>query len=129
MFTMGANRDVTTVRGDSTALRERYLRDTVPVRLGGLAANLHRIKSFANHDANLALTESLLDESKFFIEWTAGETEIDNAAELVELQIQLSLWQRNWQVIWIDPARRQRVADQSGIWSDRVLEMSGLLND
>ena len=113
---------------DWTTIYERYLRDTVPVRLGGLAANLHRIKSFANHDANLALTESLLDESKFFIEWTAGETEIDNAAELVELQIQLSLWQRNWQTIWIDPARRQRVADQSGIWSSRVLEMSGLLD-
>jgi hypothetical protein len=37
---------------DRSAIQERYLRDTLPVRLGGLAANLSRIKSFAAHDAS-----------------------------------------------------------------------------
>ena len=31
---------------DWTAIRERYLRDQLPIRLGGLAAHLSRIKSF-----------------------------------------------------------------------------------
>lgn len=113
---------------DWTLIRERYLRDPVPVRLGSLAANLRRIRSFADHEANLAAVESLLDESKFFIEWTAGEAEIDIAAELIELQIQLARWQRNWSTLWTDPVQRNQVAEQSRRWSDRVLELSGLIN-
>ena len=72
---------------DWTTIRERFLRDDISVRLGGLAANLSRIKSFANNENNKALVESLIDESKHFIEWTAHETEIEIAAKLVELQV------------------------------------------
>ena len=113
---------------DWTVIRERYLRDNLPVRLGGLAANLSRIKSFASHDANREAVESLLDESKYFIEWTAPEAEIETAATLVELQIQLARWQRRWASIWDDPVQRRQVAEQSSAWSKRVLEFSGLLD-
>jgi hypothetical protein len=112
---------------DWTKIRERYLCDGLPVRLGGLAANLSRIKSFSNHDANRQAVESMLDESKFFIEWTAAEAEIETAARLVELQLQLALWQRNWGAIWSDSTRRRQMAEQAGIWSKQVLDMSGLL--
>jgi hypothetical protein len=108
-------------------IRERYLRDPLPVRLGGLAANLRRVQSFVTHGANRDAVESLLDESKHFVEWTARETEIDNAAQLVELQIQLARWQRNWDRIWADPEARQQVGVQSQAWSDQVLALSGLL--
>lgn len=113
---------------DWTAIRERYLRDNFPVRLGGLAANLSRIKSFAANDAGRDAVESLIAESKFFIEWTAAEAEINAAAELVELQIQLARWQYNWARIWDDRVQRRNVAEQSAAWSQRVLEMSGLLS-
>ena len=112
---------------DWTTIRERYLRDSVPVRLGGLAANLRRIKSFAGIQSNFAAVESLLDESKFFIEWTAAEAEIETAAELVELQIQLARWHRNWAKIGTDSIQCTQLAEQSRIWSDRVLSLSGLL--
>ena len=112
---------------DRSAVRERYLRDTLPTRLGGLAANLSRIKSFAVHDASRDAVESLIDESKFFIEWTAAEAETQTAAELVDLQIQLSRWQYNWAQIWTDPAQRRQIAETSSVWSKRVLELSGLL--
>jgi hypothetical protein len=112
---------------DWTPIRERYMRDDLPVRLGGLAANLSRIKSFASREGNREAVESLIDESKYFIEWTAAETEVSTAAELVELQVQLARWQRNWARIWADPVRRSQVAEQSSAWSKRVLEMSGLL--
>jgi len=113
---------------DWTTIRGRYLRDDLAVRLGGLAANLSRIKSFAVHDASREAVEGLIDECKFFIEWTAADVQVNTAAELVELQVQLARWQRNWTNIWADPAQRSKVAEQSGAWSRRVLEMSGLLS-
>ncbi len=113
---------------DWSSIRERYLRDDLPIRLGGLAANLSRIKSFSAHDASREAVESLIDESKFFIEWTAAEAERHTAEELVELQIQLARWQHNWARIWSDSAQRSQMAEESGAWSKRVLELSGLLN-
>ncbi|HDQ34825.1 MAG TPA: hypothetical protein ENN14_00740 [Chloroflexi bacterium] len=112
---------------DWHTIRERYLQDALPVRLGGLAANLSRIKSFAQHDAHQAAVASLLEESKFFIEWTAAEADVSTAAELVELQVQLALWAHAWDEIWHDTAQRQEVAQLSSRWSQRVLELSGLL--
>lgn len=65
---------------DRTRLQERYLQDDLPTRLGGLAMNLARIQSFSHHSGNQAAVERLLEESKLFIEWTAGEIDIDSAA-------------------------------------------------
>jgi len=112
---------------ERTAIRERYLRDPLPIRLGGLAANLARVKSFSDHPDHRDVVESLLDESKFFIEWTALDAELDVQTELVELQLQLARWQYAWVDIWADPVRRAAVAEQAHTWSKRVLETSGLL--
>ena len=81
-------------------------------------------KNIAHSDAVV----SLIDESKRFIEQTANDADIDTAGELVELQIQLALWQLRWTKIWADPAQRMEVAAQAQIWSDRILERSGLLD-
>jgi hypothetical protein len=97
------------------------------IRLGGLAANLARIKSFSDHPDHRDVIESLVDESKFFIEWTAPETGIDLQVELVALQLQLACWQRSWQDIWADPLQRAAVAAQAQTWSEKVLKRSGLL--
>ncbi len=69
-----------------------------------------------------------MDESKHFIEWTATEAEVNTAAELVELQVELAGWQRSWSQIRDDPVLRDQVAKRAGIWSERVLKMSGLLS-
>lgn len=113
---------------DWTTIRERYLRDDVPVRLGGLAANLSRIKSFTNNEKNKSLVESLIDESKHFIEWTAQETDIETAAKLVELQVELALWQIRMNRIWCDSDQRKQISEQSNNWSQQVLIASGLLD-
>ncbi len=112
---------------DYTKIRTRYLRDPLPIRLGGLAANLARIKSASTHLANGDAVVSMVDESKHFIEWTAAEAEVDVAAELVELQVQLARWQRKYATIWPDPIQRMEMADQAKRWSDRILDLSGLL--
>lgn len=112
---------------DWTHIQERYLRDPLEVRLGGLAANLSRVKSFAAHDGNRELVESLLEESKFFIEWTAGSADLNTAAEMVELQIQLARWGQRWNKIWENKDARLQVAQASYTWSQHILELSGLL--
>lgn len=112
---------------DWTVIQERYMRDELPVRLGGLAANLSRIKSFSANEASRETVASLIDESKMFIEWTAAQAEINTAAMIVDVQVQLSLWQIRWEHIWSDPAQRKQIAEQSGTWSKQILELSGLL--
>ena len=112
---------------DWTIIQERYMRDELPVRLGGLAANLSRIKSFSANEASRETVVNLIDESKMFIEWTAAQAEINTAAVMVDVQVQLALWQIRWERIWTDPAQRKLIAEQSGIWSKQILELSGLL--
>ena len=109
-----------------------YFKGTLLARLatdfsGNLASNLARIKSRFQNAANGEIIESLLQESKLFIEWTAQDAEIEIAAELVELQIHLACWQYSRAGIWEDAAQRMRVGEQARIWSEKVLNMSGLL--
>jgi hypothetical protein len=112
---------------DWSAIRERYMRDPLPIRLGGLAANLSRIKSFSAHEESRDAVASLIDESKMFIEWTASQAEINAAAFMVDIQIQLALWQLRWDNIWGDAHARKQLAEKSHAWSKQILEFSGLL--
>jgi hypothetical protein len=108
------------------ALRERYLRDSLPVRLGGLAANLARIQSFSDHPGHGDAVARLVHESKLFIEWTASEADPSVQAVLVDCQRQLVRWHLAWSDIWLSPARRAEVATGAGLWSQRILQVSGL---
>src|SRR5438045_3552923 len=110
---------------DLALVRDRYMRDDLPTRLGGLAANLARVSSFSKNPVNQQAVHGLLDESKYFIEWTAAEAEVETAAQLVDLQIQLATWQHAWDRIWVDEAQRATVSDQARAWSERILDLSG----
>jgi hypothetical protein len=107
----------------------RYLRDELPVRLGNLASNLAHISSFARGGKNPDAVKRLLRESRYFIEWTAAETELDTAAELVEIQVQLSWWYHHWQEEQTKPMQLTKITHQARTWSDRVLDLSGLLKE
>jgi hypothetical protein len=112
-----------------TILQDPYLRETLPNRLGELSENLARISSLSQNDQGCDTVAILIEESKFFIEWTAMDAGMDLAAELVELQVQLARWQLGWQNIWSDRDRKLEVANQAKVWSNRVMEMSGLLSE
>jgi hypothetical protein len=111
------------------AIRERYLRDGPDIRLGGLASNLARIKSFSGHPDHQDEVAHLLEESALFIEWTAGDLSDDNKPVLVDLQRLLVKWRRSWHLIWPDQKRRDEVAQEAGLWSQRILRVAGLLSD
>ena len=109
------------------ARRERFMKDELQIRLGGLAANLARIGSFVKNPANLEAVKGLIEESKFFIEWTAGEAEADKTFELVDLQIQLASVERSLQKKWNDENSRLEIGLKAKEWSKNVLINAGLI--
>lgn len=113
---------------DLTSLRERYLRDPLPVRVGGVAANLARLSDWADHTGHRDVLRRVVEESEFFIEWTAAGAALDLQVLLVDVQRQLARWQYRWVQIWNDPQQRKVVAEQAAAWSERLLAMSGLLS-
>jgi hypothetical protein len=112
---------------DKQKKRERFLRDPLPRRLGGLAATLGRISSSARNSNDPAVVQGLLEEAKYYIEWTAAETEPEIAAELVSMQTLITLWEKVWQTVPPNPGQRTLLSVQARQWSERTLELSGLL--
>lgn len=111
-----------------TDKRDRYMRDPLSVRLGGLAANLARVSSISNNAGNLDAAFGLMEESKHFIEWTAAESQIETAAELVDLQRKLTSWQRRLDSDWKIDERRAEIGVEAKRLSNFVLQKSGLLD-
>jgi hypothetical protein len=108
-------------------LRQRFLRDPLSVRLGGLAATLGRISSSAREAEDPLIVLDLLDEARHLIEWTAAETEPEVAAELVQTQRLLTLWLKAWATASTDRHQRTLLSLQAKDWSDKALQYSGLL--
>ena len=112
------------------SLRETFLEKGSDIQLGGLAADLARVASFLKVPA-LAATETMLEESRAFIEWCAPSflpDRIDDAARLVDIQRGLTYWHHRWNQIVNDRNEREQLAAQAQQWSDEVLKMSGLLD-
>ena len=108
-------------------LRERYLRDPLPQRLGGLAATLGRVSSSARKAIDSLSVVNHLQEARYFIEWTAAETEPEIAAELVSMQRLITLWLEVWEKTSEIKEQRTLLSVQAKYWSDRVLDFSGLV--
>jgi hypothetical protein len=104
---------------------ERFMADSMPVRLGGIAANLARIASLAGNPLHHQAILDMVDESKWFIEWAAPEADLDVAARLVEIQVSLALCELRMRT---GADSVDHIAEAASAWSDEVLKMSGLLD-
>ena len=111
---------------NAEAMRARFLRDPVPRRLGALAANLARVRSFADRPEHEAAVAGLVEESQYFIEWTARDLDLTMQLELLQVQRELARWRRSWGLTWPDAGWREELRDRAGHWSDRLLHLSGL---
>lgn len=109
-------------------MRERFMRDPLPRRLGGLAATLGRVSSIARKTTDPTNVTRLMEEAKYMIEWTAAETEPEVAAELVSMQTQISLWLRAWEKTSQLKEQRTLLSVHARHWSDRALDFSGLID-
>ena len=112
---------------DKEKLKQRFMRDPLERRLGGLAATLARISSSARHSESPVIVENLLDEAKHLIEWTAADAEAETAAELVQIQRLITLWQKSWKTAMQDKSQRILLSTLAKEWSDKTLQSSGLV--
>ncbi len=108
--------------------RERFLRDPLPVRLAGLAADLARVASSARQPTGAESVASMLEESQYFIEWTAAAAEPEIASELVDIQRMVALWRKAWPVAQQQAVERTLLSIQAKKWSDQVLGYSGIVD-
>jgi hypothetical protein len=102
---------------------DRFMQDPPAIRLGGIAANLARIASFAGNPLNRQAVLDLTEESKWFIEWTAPLADVEVAARLAEIQVSLALTEMRLR------GGRQDIGamiSAASDWSGELLEMSGL---
>ncbi len=111
------------------ARRERYLRDPLPIRLGGIAANLARVVSCADNVLNHRAVKDMLYESKLFIEWAAPSAPADTAVVMLELQRAIVRWERCWTQTPTPSTVPEDIIPFARQWSDRLIEMSGLLEE
>jgi len=112
---------------DEEKKKQRFMRDSLERRLGGLSATLARISSSARNSESPIIVENLLDEAKHLIEWTAADTEAETAAELVQIQRLITLWQKSWKTAIQDKTQRTLLSTLAKEWSDKTLQSSGLI--
>ena len=72
---------------------------------------------------------SLIDESISFIEWTESALPPEQAAALEDLRVELEKWRREWPGEAMPQAPVGALANMASVWSDKILEMSGLTNE
>lgn len=106
----------------SEQIRRRFLRDPLPIRLGGLAADLARIASFSENLANHQAVTSLLEEGKWFAEWAAPDAPLETQAVLAEIQLALAVWERGW----LNGTPDQTMRIEARRKSNQLIELSGL---
>jgi len=100
-------------------IKRRFLKNDLSVRLGCIASNLARLESFSKMPNNQRVVNDLIEESKFFIEWTTPEVNLDIQVELVNTQIQLALWN-----YFKD---QKQISKDAGKLSKKILKLSGLI--
>ena len=107
----------------SERIRERFLRDPLPIRLGNLASDLARIASWSDHPADHDVVASVLEESKCFCEWAAPDAPLETQVVLAELQRAIVKWERGWLKGLPIPTMRTDAERKS----NELLELAGLV--
>ncbi|NDJ25758.1 hypothetical protein GS682_30070 [Nostoc sp. B(2019)] len=106
----------------------RFQGENTSHRLGHIASNLARLRTFCD-TAYPEAVESVADETICFIEWTAADIEPEYAEEIVKIQVQLAQWKLKFDSFWSNESERKSMSEQASIWSEQVLDMSGLLSE
>jgi hypothetical protein len=111
-----------------TPKQQIFMQDDVTTRLRRLATHLSQIQSLWTQGSSEDLILALVDESRYFIEWTVPDMvkadDIDRACELVDLVRLLTRWLFHWDDIWTDAEQKQSASAQISYWLQRVLEIS-----
>ncbi|MBW4457645.1 MAG: hypothetical protein KME55_36170 [Nostoc indistinguendum CM1-VF10] len=111
-----------------TPKQQIFMQDDVTTRLRRLATHLSQIQSLWTQGSSEDLILALVNESRYFIEWTVPDMvkadDIDRACELVDLVRLLTRWLFHWDDIWTDAEQKQSASVEISYWLQRVLEIS-----
>jgi hypothetical protein len=100
-------------------MRDRYLRDRAPVRMGNLASSLLRLSQWVKKRHREEAIIDLMREIAWFMEWCGDLA----SPELADMQREICHWRRVWPV----EQARSILAFRALQMSNRILEWSGLL--
>jgi len=100
-------------------MRDRYLRDKAPVRMGNLASSLLRLSQWVKKRHREDAIIDLMREIAWFMEWCGDLA----SPELADMQREICRWRRIWPV----EQARSILAFRALQMSNRILEWSGLL--
>jgi len=100
-------------------MRERFIRDQSPVRLGNLASDLLRLNKWIQARHNDEAIVDLMREIAWLMEWSGDLA----SPELADMQREICRWRRVWPV----EQTRSILAFRALKMSNRILEWSGLL--
>ncbi len=103
---------------DLQRMRERYLRDEKPIRMGNMASSLLRLSQWVQKRHRDEAVIDLMREIAWFLEWN-GDLAL---AELADMQREICRWRRVWPVEQARPILSLRALQMS----KRILELSGL---
>lgn len=106
-------------------IKNRFLKEPFNKRLGHLASDLLRISAFLETAENTKAVNDILEESKFFIEWTAPDAPLHIQEFLSGIQPILALWQLRL----AHPENHMHIKALQKIsktWSVKLIEFSGL---
>jgi hypothetical protein len=106
---------------DIKKMRDRYLRDKVPVRMGNLSSSLLRLSQWVKNRHKEEAIMDLMREIAWFMEWNGDLA----SPELADMQREICRWRRIWPVEQV----RSIFAFRALQMSNRVLEWSGLLEE
>ena len=104
---------------DLQKMRDRFIRDESPIRMGNLASNLLRLSNWIQAGHNDREIVDLMRQIAWLMEWSGDLA----SAELADMQREICRWRRAWPV---DQARHI-LALRASQMSNRILEWSGLL--
>lgn len=104
----------------------RFFKEPFERKLGHLASDLARLSAFIENDKNLKAAEDILEESKFFIEWTAQEAPSHVQELLSAIQIKLALLQRRLFAHNGSLDDIMELKKSTKDWSEHLIEISGL---
>ena len=103
---------------DLKRMRDRYLRDKKPVRLGNLASSLLRLSTWVRMGHQDEAVIDLMREIAWYMEWNGDLASL----ELANMQREICRWRRIWPV----EIARSILVLRALQMSNKVLEWSGL---
>lgn len=113
---------------DESKLQALHLRDPLPRQLGNLASSVNRLGFLIASRKPSSLVGQLFRECQLFAAWTAHEADFETKLALEDLQSSLTVLQSAFSVEDAAEDWRAQCNQTCAQWSQRLLELSGLLN-